>query len=342
VAGLAAPGPTETEFVTGLSEVNDSGKIRLVPARPLSSRPISIAMTSTTRLPTLLAFLTLLAGAAQAVTLRDYAQQHPLRLFAATKGVVMPNSTDQTNNLGEGDRALLLSGRGLTDITGISTLLVEDGGRQVSIAAVKNLHLFFNQNQIASLPDEIGALKNVIFLYFEQNNLRDLPRALAQMDSLVGMYYTANAFTEIPAFVFDLTRLKKLQFSKNEISELPAALGQLTELRHLNLAGNRIAVVPESISRLTRLRVCDLSDNRIRELPEAFGQVQIVNQLRVRNNPLTRLPAGFATMRATIDITGTKIDPDRLPPEMRAKISTEKPPGSKEPDKIIVASPRDE
>jgi hypothetical protein len=93
------------------------------------------------------------------------------------------------------------------------------------------------------------------------------------------------------------------------------------------------------VARLTRLRVCDFSDNLIRELPVEFGTVAIVNQLRVRNNPLTTLPAGFAAMRATIDITGTNIDPEKLTPELRAKISTEKPPGSKEEDKIIVRSP---
>ena len=71
----------------------------------------------------------------------------------------------------------------------------------------------------------------------------------------------------------------------------------------------------------------------------SFGQVRIINQLRVRNNPLTSLPAGFAAMRATIDITGTKIDPTSLPPELRSRISTEKPPGSKEEDKIIVRQP---
>lgn len=41
-------------------------------------------------------------------------------------------------------------------------------------------------------------------------------------------------------------------------------------------------------------------------------------------------------MRATIDITGTKIDPATLPPALRAKIDIEKPPGSKEWDRITV------
>lgn len=285
--------------------------------------------------------LPLICGGSQAraVTLAEYAGQNPLKLFKATKGAVMPNSVDQANNLAEGDKALLLSEKGLTDIAGISTLMVEDDGVKVPITAVKNLHVFLNHNQIAAIPDEISALDNVLFLYLEYNQLDNLPRALMDMDRLEGMYYTANRFKEIPPFVFQMTRLKKLQFSKNHLTELPAEIGNLTELRHLNVSGNQIVVIPDTISKLTLLRVCDLSDNQIASLPESFGNVRIVNQLRVRNNPLTSLPAGFSEMRATIDITGTKIDLASLSPGLRAKINTEKPPGSKPPEKIIVRQP---
>jgi len=286
-----------------------------------------------------LLLLALCGGEAGAVTLAEYAKQHSLDLFTAVKGAVMPNATDQTNNLAEGDKVLLLSGKGLTDIAGVSKLTVEDAGKPAPITSVKNLHLFFNENQIAVIPDEIAALKNVKFIYFNHNKIPALPHVLTEMDSLEGLYFTDNLFTEIPSFVFGMTRLKKLQFSENKISVLPPEIGNLTALRHLNMAHNQIAVIPESISKLKLLRVCDLSDNRITALPDAFGKVQIVNQLRVRDNPLTSLPAGFATMRATIDITGTKIDPASLSPELRAKISTEKPAGSKDPDKMIVTSP---
>lgn len=83
-------------------------------------------------------------------------------------------------------------------------------------------------------------------------------------------------------------------------------------------------MLPDSVGKLTKLRVCDFSDNRITRLPEGFGQVRILYQLRVRNNPLTALPAGFEGMPGTIDITGTKIEFDRLSPSLRARISTEK------------------
>ena len=269
----------------------------------------------------------LLAGARlRAATLAEFARGHSLKLFVAAKGSVMPNTTDQTNNLKEGDRALLLSFAGLTDLKGISRLMVENGGTSVPITSVKNLHLFLNHNEISSIPDEISALKNVIFIYLENNQLSVLPRALTQMDSLIGMYFTANQFNDIPPFVFEMTRLRKLQFAKNHLTVLPPEIGNLSRLIHFNIGNNEIAVIPDTIAKLKLLRVCELSDNRIASLPEAFGDVPILYQLRVRNNPLTSLPAGFATMPGTIDITGTKIDRETLSPELQARINTQKPP----------------
>src|SRR3954465_13847903 len=186
----------------------------------------------------------LAATPTHATPLLDYARTHPLKLFIATKGAEMPNTTDQTNNLKDGDRALLLSEKNITDLVGICSLTVEDSGKQVPVTSVNRLHVFLNRNQISVLPDEMAALKNVIFLYFEHNKLSALPRALMEMDSLEGMYFTANRFTEIPAFVFQMTRLKKLQFSKNQLTALPEELGNLDKLIHFNMSGNQIAAVP--------------------------------------------------------------------------------------------------
>jgi Leucine-rich repeat (LRR) protein len=279
------------------------------------------------------------ASSVQAVSIVDYAKAHPIKTWISEKGATMPNATDQTNNLKEGDRVLLLSGKDIDDLSGISTLTVEDQGKTVPITKLRNAHLFLNHNRISSLPDEIARLEGVQFIYLENNQLHDLPPELARMPSLEGMYFTGNQFTEIPPFVFTMTRLKKLQFSKNAIALLPPELGNLVELRHFNVANNRITEIPASISKLSKLRVCDLSDNPIRTLPEEFGKVSIVNQLRVRNTLLTSLPAGFATMRATIDVTGSRIDPATLSPALRARLSTEKPPGSKPPEKITVKKP---
>jgi Leucine-rich repeat (LRR) protein len=284
----------------------------------------------------LLITLTVALDCAHAVTLKELvARDGTPKLFIAHKGVEMP-TRDQSNNFDEGDRALLLSEHQLTDITGISTIPVNDDGVVKPISEVKSLLIYFNQNQLTSIPEEVGVMHNVRFFYGEKNPLSALPDAFTKMRALEGMYFGGCRFTQFPPFAFTMTRLKKLQFSGNQIAELPETIGNLTELRHLNVSQNRIGSIPETVAKLTKLRVCDLSDNPFTSLPESFGAVQIVNQLRVENCPITTLPHGFATMRATINITGTKIDPAVLPPELRAKISTEKPPGSKEWDKVIV------
>jgi Leucine-rich repeat (LRR) protein len=262
-------------------------------------------------------------------TLEAYARANPLTVYTATerKEKTLPLApADQINNLAVGNKLLTLSGKGLTSLDGITKLRVIDGGREVPLKDVKNLQIFLNDNALSRLPDELFGMQNVIFLYFNHNQFDAIPPEIARMKALQGMYFTANRIRRIPPEVFTMTWLRKLQVSKNHLTELPEALGNLTNLIHLNLSENEIPALPDSVAKLTKLRVCDFSDNRISRLPEGFGQVKILYQLRVRNNPLTSLPSGFENMPATIDITGTRIDPARLSPAMRAKISTGKAP----------------
>ncbi len=269
----------------------------------------------------------LMAGApVRAVTLVEHAKEHPLVIQTVRAGEeVALGKENQVNNLKEGGKVLVFSSQKLTSLAGISTLTVMDEGKTVPLSSVSDLHLFLNHNEIEVVPEEFAALGKVAFIYLNSNKIRAIPAAVAQMKSLKGMYFTENRLTEIPVEIYGMKQLRKFQISRNHVKEIPAAFGNLVNLIHLNLAENEIASVPDSFANLTQLRVCDLSGNRLEQLPEAFGRVQILYQLRVRDNPLTTLPAGFAAMPGTIDITGTKIRLKDLPPELRAKISTEKP-----------------
>jgi hypothetical protein len=260
-------------------------------------------------------------------TLEAYARANALTVYTVTERQqnTLPLAPgDQVNNLAVGDKILTLSGKGLTSLDGIAKLRVIDGGREVPLTNLKNLQIFLNDNALRRLPDELFELQNVTFLYLNHNRFDAIQPEIAKMRGLQGMYFTGNRIARIPPEVFTMTWLRKLQVSRNHLTELPEALGNLTNLIHMNMSENAITVLPDSIAKLTKLRVCDLSDNRITRLPEGFGQVRILYQLRVRNNPLTALPLGFADMPGTIDITGTKIELDRLPLSLRAKISTEK------------------
>lgn len=258
------------------------------------------------------------AAAAMGATLAEYGTSHLLELRTVARGVPVDlGDGNQTNNLKEGGKVLVLSGAGLTSLEGISRL--------PALAGATDAQLFLNRNALAALPDEFAALRGVTFVYLNYNRFTEFPKVLTRMRGLQGIYLTGNRIAELPPELFAMTQLRKLQLSKNRLTRLPSELGNLVNLIHFNFSDNELTAVPATMGRLRQLRVCDLSDNRIADLPDAFGQVRILYQLRVRNNPLRRLPEGFARMPGTIDITGTQIRLADLPPALRARISTEKP-----------------
>ena len=265
------------------------------------------------------------AEPAKSIALTDYAKDHPIPVYTVTKGATFPlEHGDQTNNLADGDKVILLSEKDLTSLEGISRLRVLDNGRETTVAEVPKLQLFLNSNHLRELPAEFFTLQNVTFVYLNKNKFDAIPADIARMRGLLGMYFTGNNISTIPPEVFTMAQLKKLQVSSNHLTEVPVAIGKLTKLMHLNLSDNAIATLPDSIAQLTKLRVCDFSGNKIRQIPEDFGKVPIMHQLRVGNNPLNHLPEGFAEMPGTIDITDTQISLDSLSPTLRAKISREK------------------
>ena len=101
----------------------------------------------------LIAFALPPVSADDGVTLAQFAAKGPPKLFTATKGAVMPNYADQTNNLKEGE-CLLLYSQKLTDITGISQLTVEDDGRADADHRGQEAPRLLNDNRISKIPDD--------------------------------------------------------------------------------------------------------------------------------------------------------------------------------------------
>lgn len=256
-------------------------------------------------------------------TLLQYAAGQPLRVYTYATDQLPLAKGDNTNNFAQGDKILQLSRLDLTSLEGIANLQVLDQGKVRSIRELEDLHLYLNANKLRALPPEFFTLQNLAVLYISFNRFDAIPPEIAKMSNLWGMYWTANNITEIPPAVWEMKWLRKFQVSKNRLTSLEG-IGRLTELRHLNMAGNQLEQLPEDIGNLKLLRVCDFSGNRLRHLPAGFAAVPIVHQLRLAGNPLEDLPAGFANMPGSIDLTGTKVDLDKLPPDLRAKISTEK------------------
>ena len=88
----------------------------------------------------LVTFGVALAGPVCGITLEEYAQRQPLAVQTVRAGEAVDlGKGNQTNNLKEGGKVLLLSGKGLTSLNGISHLRVLDEGHEVTLPEVERL-----------------------------------------------------------------------------------------------------------------------------------------------------------------------------------------------------------
>jgi Leucine-rich repeat (LRR) protein len=297
-------------------------------------------------LATLAAFASILAFLAPATTtalpLAEYAKTHTPKVYIAADvkdpaGAPL-HKQDQTNNLKKGEPIITLSGLGLTDIEGISTLKVEHKGKRVPITSLPRLHLYINDNNLTTIPAETSRLKNVLYIYLKKNALTEIPPCMIELESLEGMYFTNNKITHLPPHLFTFKQLRKLEVTNNRLTVLPPEIGNLRNLIHLRLDGNRLTALPDTISKLVHLRVCDFSNNDLRSIPQTWADdCRVLYHLRLNGNKnLKEFPIGkgFETMTAALQLNDTGIDMEKLPPKIRARAKAARPSGASKPKPV--------
>jgi small GTP-binding protein len=169
--------------------------------------------------------------------------------------------------------------------------------------------LDLSDNQLTSLPGEIGQLTNLTQFSLSNNELRELPAAIRQLTHLTQLDLSDNQLTSLPGEIGQLTNLTQFSLSNNELRELPAAIGQLTNLTQLDLSNNRLTELPAWIGQLTNLTQLDLSNNRLTELPAWIGQLTNLAQLNLSSTRLTELPAWI---RQLTNLTQLNLSSNRL------------------------------
>jgi hypothetical protein len=141
--------------------------------------------------------------------------------------------------------------------------------------------LVLYDNDIAVIPDAIGALTNLKYL------------------SLLG-----NKIASLPASIGRLTALETLNLNRNILTAVPASIGSLATLTTLSLGNNRIATLPDWIGGMTALTTLALYDNQLAGLPDAIGQLTGLKKLYLFSNQLTALPESIVALTnlTTLDL----------------------------------------
>ncbi|NWH47359.1 LRSM1 ligase, partial [Fregata magnificens] len=127
------------------------------------------------------------------------------------------------------------------------TSLVPKSCSLLSLITVKVLDL--HDNQLASLPADIGQLTSLQVLNLERNLLKCLPQSIGDLAQLQMLNVKGNKLKELPATMSGLRSLRTLDISENMLQELPRVLAHIRTLEMLTLDASSMTYPSPDICR---------------------------------------------------------------------------------------------
>ncbi|XP_063792262.1 E3 ubiquitin-protein ligase LRSAM1 isoform X2 [Pseudophryne corroboree] len=113
----------------------------------------------------------------------------------------------------------------------------------LSTLKVLDLH----DNQITSLPADIGQLTSLRVLNVERNVIRSLPDSIGDLVQLQTLNVKGNKLKLLPVTVGGLRCLRTLNVSENRLTELPPSLANIRTLETLSLNASAMVYPPASV-----------------------------------------------------------------------------------------------
>jgi leucine-rich repeat protein SHOC2 len=193
--------------------------------------------------------------------------------------------------------------------------------RQLAQEASRITDLRLRDNQLTSLPPEVGGLTALTLLDLSENQLTSLPPEIGALTALLELYIRDNQLMSLPPEIGRLTALTSLGLHDNRLTALPPEIGRLTALTGLDLNNNQLATLPPEIGRLTALTSLGLGNNRLTTLPGAIGELTALTELYLHNNQLTSLPPEIGRLTALTFLGLGHNQLTTLPPEIGGVIA---------------------
>jgi len=138
------------------------------------------------------------------------------------------------------------------------------------------LNLSLYDNQIKTLPPEIGLLTNLRGLYLSNNEIKTLPPEIGKLSNLRELSLSNNKIETLPPEIGSLRNLLVLYLNNNKIETLPPEIGLLSNLQLLMLHKNQIETLPPEIGSLSNLRYLFL-DRTVKKIPDNLKKIASYN-----------------------------------------------------------------
>ncbi|KAM5146828.1 E3 ubiquitin-protein ligase LRSAM1 isoform 2-T3 [Mantella aurantiaca] len=125
------------------------------------------------------------------------------------------------------------------------TQLVPKSCQILDLSTLKVLDL--HDNQISSLPADIGQLTSLQVLNVERNTLRILPESIGDLIQLQTLNVKGNKLKVLPSTIGGLRCLRTLDIRENRLNELPPSLANARTLETISLDAAVMVFPPASV-----------------------------------------------------------------------------------------------
>jgi hypothetical protein len=158
--------------------------------------------------------------------------------------------------------------------------------------------LVISDTRITELPSDFVALQELQFAYLTNNQLKSLPSEIGEkMKSLHLLFVDKNQLTSLPMDIFKSQALEMLSFNDNYITTLPDEVGEFSPLFHLTMYNNNITKLPKSFMKFKNLHKFYAYNNYVKTLPDNFGDFEKLSKVDIRNNKIGQLPTSINTLK---------------------------------------------
>ena len=150
---------------------------------------------------------------------------------------------------------------------------------------LKDLHL--DNNNLSSLPKEIGNLKNLETLHLDRNSVTSLPKEIGNLKNLEYLELYGSNLTSLPSSIGNLKNLKLISIKGSILTSLPKEIGNLKNLKRFYLWKTNLTSLPKEIGNLKNLEVLHLVGTNLSSLPKEIGNLKRLERLVLDRNNLT-------------------------------------------------------
>jgi Leucine-rich repeat (LRR) protein len=149
------------------------------------------------------------------------------------------------------------------------------------ISSLVNLEDFYcENNNLKSIPKELGLLTKLKKLELPNNNINSMPEELSLLTNLTLLNLRGNKLETVE--INTLTNLTRLDLQRNNLQDMPE-IYSLTNLQRLYLNENQLQCISPEIGQLTKLDVLHLQYNNFISMPKEISLLENLYDFRVKN-----------------------------------------------------------